>query len=123
MANDVWAYIQALLGAFDFSASRDVDDAAVPGVLILAGSSIQERRVTDLTIHNTDGVNLADVIFYNQNGDRKYTIRLATDEVAVITLNSAIVWRTSEDIYARTTSATDVAEITISGKESIPWAS
>lgn len=111
---------QAQFGARDFSESIDVDNTAVPGIQILASSPYLERRVTDFTIHNTDGVNPATIAFYNQAGKRKYTITLTADEVAVITLKSAIVWRRNEDIYARTTSA-NVAEITISGKESQPW--
>lgn len=59
MASDVWLYIQGLLGAFDFSESQDVDNTAIPGVQILAGHANLERRVTDFTIHNTDGVNPA----------------------------------------------------------------
>lgn len=120
MAKSDYELTQALFGARDFSESADVDNTAVPGVKILAGSPYLERRVTDLTIHNTDVANKATITFYTQSNKRKYPITLAADEQVVITLQSAIVWRRNEDIYARTSSAS-VAEVAISGKESQPW--
>lgn len=120
MANKEGLLAQILLGAGDVSQSQDVDNTAVPGVLLLASHPVLERRITDLTIHNTDAAAAATIAFYDQNGNRKYIIKLAADETAVVTLKSAIVWRKDEDIYGRTSSAS-VAEVTISGKEGIHW--
>lgn len=96
-----------------FSRQKTIDNTSAPGTVIYALVDRELILVYDVAVWNKDSGSSATITFYDEDSNVYLVVRVASDEMAVISLNSPLVYG-AKDIYARTDSASD-AEVTVTG--------